>query len=275
MLRMRLLVTSFLLVATVVVSQEPKPASPEDQYRQAMGLLLAGNPNQSGRDQALTLLRAAASQNYVPAETALGTLYQDGTLIAPDAGQAILWFRKAADQGDWIAQFSLGRIYFFGLGTARDTTAAKKWFMQAAAAEDSGSSFFLGQLNDRDVANSPDYAEAAKWYRFSAERGNPFAQERLARLLLEGLGVKQNRPEAYAWLLVAVELGNNQAQSRLLSIDSDLGKTGADAARKQALEMHEHILGFTRKECAGWEGQYSNAPTPPPLNSQPFCRHSR
>lgn len=275
MLRMKLLVASLLLVATVVVSQEPKPASPEEQYRQAMGLLLAGNPSQSDRDQALTLLRAAASRNFVPAETALGTVYQDGILIAPDAGQAIFWFRKAADQGDWIAQFSLGRIYFFGLGTARDTTAAKKWFTQAAAAEDSGSSFFLGLLNDRDVANSPDYAEAAKWYRFSAERGNPFAQEGLARLLLEGLGVKQDRQEAYAWLLVAVDLGNNHAQPKLLSIESDLGKTGIDAARKQALELRERILAVTRKACAGWDGQYSDAPTAPPLNSQLSCRHSQ
>jgi TPR repeat protein len=147
--------------------------------------------------------------------------------------------------------------------------------MQAAAAQDSGSSFFLGLLNDRDVANSPDYAEAAKWYRLSAERGNPYAQERLAQLLLEGLGVKQNRQEAYAWLLVAVELGNSQAQPRLLSMESDLGQMGADAARKQALEMHERILGYTRKECAGWDGQYSNAPTVPPLNNQLSCRYSR
>ncbi|HEY2359663.1 MAG TPA: tetratricopeptide repeat protein [Candidatus Angelobacter sp.] len=269
---LRFFLTLILLVPMSLVSQEPKPAAAQDQYRQAMSLLLGSNANQSDQDQAVTLLRAAASQNYAPAQTTLGTIYQEGILVARDPSQAILWYRKAADQGDWIAQFSLGRIYFLGLGTARDIAVAREWFTQAAAAGDSGSAFFLGVLNDRDNGNSPNYAEAAKWYRFSAERGNPFAQERLARLLLEGLGVKQNRQEGYAWLLVAVEFGNRHAQIKLNSMESDLGKSASDAARKQALQMRDRILGYTRTDCAGWDGQYSNAPTAPPLSSQTSCQ---
>ena len=272
MFRMRFFPTLLLVAAVSLISQEPKPAAAQDQYRQAMSLLLGGNPNLTDRDQAVMLLRAAALQNYVPAETALGTIYQEGILTTADADQAIHWYLKAADAGDWIAQFSLGRIYFLGVVTARDTNTAKKWFSKAADTGDSGSAFFLGALNDRD-SNSPDYLEAAKWYRFSAERGNPFAQERLARLLLEGLGVKQNRQEAYMWLLVAAESGNNQAQTKLSSMEDDLGKPAADAVRKQALEMHERILVRTQTDCAAWDGQYGDAPTPPPLSTQPSCQH--
>lgn len=265
-------VAVLILLAPMALSQEPKPPAAQEQYRQAMSLLLAGNPSQSDRDRAVTLLRAAASKNYTPAETALGTIYQEGVLVAPDSTEAVYWYRKAADKGDWIAQFWLGKIYFLGLGTAPDVATAKKWFTQAVAAGDSGSAFFLGTLNDRDNNSSPDYAEAAKWYRLSAERGNPFAQEQLARLLLEGLGIKQNRQEAYMWLLVAVELGNSRAQIKLSSMESDLGKPAADVARKQALEMYERILGYTRTDCAGWDGQYGDSPTAPPLSSQLSCQ---
>lgn len=275
MLRIRLLTILLFFASASLVSQEPKRPTAQDQYQHAMSLLLTGNTNQSDRDQAIMLLRAAAAQDFVPAETALGTIYEEGVLTAPDTSQAILWFRKAADQGNWIAQFSLGRIYFFGVGIPRETMAAKKWFTQATASEDSGSAFFLGLLNDRDGGDSPDYSEAARWYRFSAERGNPFAQEKLARLLLEGLGTRQNRQEAYAWLLVAVELGNSQVQPKLLSMESDLGKTSADAAKKQALKMREHIFDYTRKDCSRWNGQYSDSPTPPPLSNQLSCQQNQ
>ena len=273
MIAMRFLLALILLASTALVSQEPKPQAVQDQYRQAMSLLLAGNPNASDRDRAVALLQAAASQNYAPAETALGTIYEQGILVTKEVSKAILFYSKAADQGDWIAQFSLGRIYFLGLGTAKDATAARKWFTQAAAAGDSGSAFFLGLLNDHDLGNPPDYVDAAKWYRFAAERGNRFAPERLAGLLLEGRGVQQNRQEGYAWLLVAVEFGNRHAQAKLDSMEGDLGKSGADAARKQALEMRDQILGYTRNDCAGWDGQYGESPTAPPLSNQLSCRH--
>jgi len=272
MITMKFLLTLILFAPASLVSQEPKPQAVQDQYRQAMSLLLAGNPNASDRDQAITLLRAALSQNYAPAQTALGTIDEKAILVTQEVSQAILFYNKAADQGDWIAQFSLGRIYFLGLGTATDTTAAKKWFTQASAAGDSGSAFFLGLLNDHDLGNPPDHVDAARWYRFAAERGNPFAQERLARLLLEGRGVKQNRQEGYAWLLVAVEFGNRQVQARLNSMEGDLGKSGADAAKKQALEMRERVLAYTRNACAGWDGQYGESPTAPPLSSQLSCQ---
>jgi hypothetical protein len=84
--------------------------------------------------------------------------------------------------------------------------------------------------------------------------------------------VKQDRQEGYAWLLVAVEFGNHQVQARLLSIESDLGKSAADAARKQALEMRERILGYTRNDCASWGGQYGESPTAPPLSNQLSCQ---
>jgi TPR repeat protein len=245
--------------------------TPEESYRRAMSLLLANNLNLTDRSEALNLLQSAADRNFAPAQTALGTAYERGTLGTPDVQQAIHWFTKAADQGDWIAQLSLGLIFFKGLTVVRDTSAAKRWFALGAASGDGASAFYLGRLFDEGGGSTTNYPEAIKWYRQAAEAGNPFAQERLAVMLLKGLGAPRNPHEAYVWLLVAVELGNHRALQPLQSMEADLGKTSADNARKLAMELRDRILGSIPRECSGWDGQYADSPTPPPLRSQALC----
>jgi TPR repeat protein len=232
--------------------------------------LLLSNASLTDHGDAAALLQSAADAGFAPAQTALATAYEHGSLGTPDIQLAIQWYTRAANQGDWIAQLSLGRILFRGSAVPRDTSAAKRWFVQAAASGDGASALYLGRLYDEGEATT-NYPEAAKWYRQSAEAGNPFAQERLALLLLKGLFGPSNKPEAYAWLLVAVEFGNHRALQELQSMESDIGKTGADAARRQALEMRDQILGKIARDCGRWDGQYADSPTPPPLRSQPSC----
>jgi TPR repeat protein len=250
-------------------------ATPQEQYRKAISLLLAGNNRQSDQDDAVNLLRTAAGSGYSPAQTALGTAYEQGFVVTQNTQQAIAWYKKAAEQGDWIAQFSLGRLYFSGTAVARDTAAAKKWFEAAAAdSRDGGSAFYLGLLYDQGQGAATNYAEAAKWYRQSADRGNPFAMEKLGLLLLKGYGpepAQKNREEAYVLFLTAAELGNHQVDQQLRSIEPDLGKNGADAARSKALDLRDRVDSYARMQCGGWDGQYGNPPTPPPLNLQPIC----
>jgi len=261
-----------LLFLAFALSVFALPASsPGEKYRKAMSLLVGNNPNLEDRNDAFNLLRSAADQGFAPAQTSLGTAYELGTLSAPDIQRAIDWYTKAANQGDWIAQFSLGRIYFSGVGVPRDATEARKWFAWAAISGDGGSAHYLGRLFDEGEP-AADYSQAAKWYRQSAEKGNPFAQERLGQLWLKGLVGSGSRQEAYAWLLVAVEFGNSHALQALQSMESDIGKSGADAARKQALEIRDRILGYRERACGQWDGQYADLPTPPPLELQFSCR---
>jgi len=272
-MRIRLLLFFFLVVS---ISRVALAATPEEQYRRAMSLLLAGNNDQTDKNDALNLLRLSADQGYFPAQTALATAYQRGFVVPQDIQQAIAWYKKAANQGDWVAQFSLGRIYFLGDQVARDSSAAKGWLEQAAGdPRDSGASFLLGLLYDEGQGTATDYRVAARWYRQSADRGNPFAMERLALLLLKGVAGGsglQNKEEAYILLLVAAELGNHRADLQLLSMERDLGKTGSDAARKKALDMRDRVLSYGRQNCGGWEGQFSSTPAPPPLDLQMQCQ---
>jgi TPR repeat protein len=250
-------------------------ATPQEQYRKAISLLLAGNNRQSDQNDALALLRASAVSGYSAAQTALASAYEQGFVLTQDTQQAIGWYKKAAEKGDWIAQFSLGRIYFLGGTVSRDTAMAKKWLELAAADErDSGAAFFLGLLYDAGQDTATNYKVAEKWYRQAAERGNPFAMEKLGLLLLKGVigepGPK-NREEAYIFFLAAAELGNHQVDQQLQSIEADLGKNGAEAARGKALDLLDRVYGYSRAQCSGWYGQYSSAPTPPPLALQPEC----
>ena len=252
-----------------------RAATPAEQYRKAISLLLAGNNRQSDQNDAVNLLRVAAGSGYSPAQTALASAYEQGFVLTQDTQQAIGWYKKAAEQGDWIAQFSLGRIYFTGGPISRDTTMAKKWLESAATdARDSGAAFYLGLLYDEGQGTATNYKVAEKWYRQAAERGNPFAMEKLGLLLLKGVIADpgpRNREEAYILFVAASELGNHQVDQQLQSIEADLGKNGADAARAKALDLRDRVGTYSRMQCGGWVGQYSSAPTPPPLTLQPEC----
>lgn len=119
------------------------------------------------------------------------------------------------------------------------------------------------------------YPEAAKWYQRAAEAGNPFAQERLGLLMVKGLFVPKGfiagRQEGYTWLLVAADLGNDSASKALESMQSDIGTTGVNTARRQALEIRDRILESRVKACAQWSDQYSAQPGPPPFDSLSAC----
>jgi len=269
-----IVVPIFFLLSIVQPFALPQTPGPEEQYRRAMGLLLTVNPAIQDRDDALNLFRAAAEQKLVPAQTALGTLYERGNLATQDIRQAISWYEKAANQGDWIAQLALGRIYFVGIGVSRDVSAAKKWLKMAADSGEAGSAFYLGLLNDEGQSTAVDFEEAAKWYRQAAEAGNPFAQQKLAMLLLKGMGMKRDAAQAYMWLLVASSFGNHGADNQLQSMQADLGTSGANSARTQAADLREQVLKkLGSGECKGWRGQFSEFPEPPPLSFQMACEN--
>ncbi len=270
----KILAPIFLLLcfASRPVFSQSQP--PEQQYKKAMGFLLTANPNLQDRDAALELLRSAARQDYVPAQTALGTIFERGNLAAQDIREAIAWYEKAANQKDWIAQLALGRIYFLGIGIARDTSTAKKWLQMAADGGDVSSAFYLGLLDDEGQGTAVDFAEAAKWYRQAAEAGNPFAQQKLGMLLLKGMGMKREPLQAYTWLLVASSFGNHGVDNQLQSIQTDLGFNDTNTARTQSVDLREQVLRkLGSSECRGWKGQFSEFPEPPPLSFQMTCEN--
>ena len=68
----------------------------------------------------ISALRAAAHDGDARAQNDLGTLFEDGRLVARDFGRAVFWYRKSAEQGYAEGQLNLGRMYRGGLGMERD-----------------------------------------------------------------------------------------------------------------------------------------------------------
>jgi TPR repeat protein len=246
--------------------------TPAEKYEQGMAFILLSTSS-TEQLQGVELLRSAASQGYGPAQTAMGTLLENGILLMPDAHQAVDWYKKSADQGDWIAQFSLGRLYLGG-AISRDTTEAKKWLALAAKAGSSGAAYYMGLLHDENQNVGPDFPTARKWYLQAAQLGNPFAQQRLAELLANGMGGERDRQQAYMWLLVSLELGNETAAALLPSLEFDIGQNGRDAARTQALGVIDKVLENRRAGCHGWKTEFLASPLPPSLARQQICERS-
>jgi TPR repeat protein len=254
------------------------PAHPEgtpaDKYQRAMSLLVL-NTDSSEQRQAVEILRSAAGDGYAPAQTAFATLLEGGALVNQDIQQALDWYKRAAQQGDWIAQLSLGRLYFAGNQIPRDTNAAQRWFEPAAQAGSSAAAFYMGLLHDENQNVNSDLAVARNWYRKAAELGNPYAQQRLAELLAKGLGGARDRQQAYMWLLVSIDLGNREAAPVLSSVESDLSKNERDAARQRAVELLSQLPRTGTPGCHGWQGEFTAAPLPPPLEQQAMCERHR
>lgn len=81
---------------------------------------------------ALAEWRPAAEDGHARAQYALGTLYNEGKGVAPDAALAAEWWRRAAARNHAQAQFALGVLYSSGTGVAKDNVAAHMWFSLAA-----------------------------------------------------------------------------------------------------------------------------------------------
>lgn len=259
-----------LLFSAITLRAQAAELSPPEKYQQAMALILLSSTT-TEQFQGLEMLRASASQGFGPAQTALATLLENGTFVMQDVRQAVEWYKKSAAQGDWIAQFALGRMYFLSGPIARDTAESKKWLTMAAAAGSSGAAFYLGLMHDENQDAGPDYAVARKWYRQAAESGNAFAQLRLAQLLAQGLGGERDRQQAYMWSLVSFQLGNDNAAALSQSLEFDIGQSGRDIGKAQALAVLDQVVENRTTGCHGWKGEFGRTPTAPPLARQQTC----
>ena len=84
----------------------------------------------------MTELRLAADQGDSDAQFYLGLMYDHGSGVPQDHGEAVRWYRLAADQGDTAAQFNVGVRHYNGLGVPQDYIAAHMWANLAAAQGD-------------------------------------------------------------------------------------------------------------------------------------------
>ena len=120
-----------------------------------------------------------------------------------------------------------------------------------------------------------DYTKAPAFFKVAAEQGLPAAQYFYARALKDGRGVTADRFNAYVWFIVALDAGYSSARADLTELDNggNLSRAQIDQAKGKARDLEQTVTrAVAAHGCTGWDGEFNEWPTPPPVKLQRFCR---
>jgi uncharacterized protein len=258
----------YLLLSPVAFAQTASLGLNAPQlYEKGLNNLMGIGSSRSDLN-AVDYFRRSAELGYPPAQVALGYLYDAGSVVSQDSGQAADWYKKAAKQDDRLADWLLGRLYHTGNGIPRDLSAAESWLQKAASQGDPFGQYLLGliKLERND-------SEAAEWFRKAAMQGLPQAQAHLGELFKQGQGVTADKFEAYIWLLVSFDAGNQTVSADLAALEGELGANRVDEAKSKARGLEQtSSRTVVSRGCSGRSGEFNLVPTPPPPDIQRFCR---
>ena len=257
-----------ILLALTSVVAFAQSSSPEALYERGMDAISGVGPSRND-PEGIDYFRRSADLGYGPAQIALGYYYETGTVITGDQGKALDLYRKAAAQGDALASWLAGRRYFLGNSVARDLDAAQKCLKPAAQQNNAFAAYYLGRIMaDRD------YNKAPALYKIAADQGLPQAQYFYAKTLKDGRGIPQDRFNAYIWFSIALDAHYTVASTDLAELDGggyfSLAQISEAKAKVRDLEQSV-IREVNSRGCSGWEGEFDEYPTPPPLILQRFC----
>jgi len=201
---------------------------------------------QAGQELAREVIaevKRMAHEGDVEAQFLLGSAYEDGLAVEPDAAASISWYAKAADGGhsvaiwnlayhaarqgdhdqaamyltraaeggDVVAMNDLGVSYSAGKGVPKNNEMAMKWYRKAA---DLG--LPLGMLNTGGLFEiQGDWDQAFHWYKKAAQAGQPDGMHNLAVCYFHGYGVARDRELADEWLHKAAAAGSDASKKAL------------------------------------------------------------
>ena len=121
----------------------------------------------------------AASKGHIPATSAMGDSYVNGTGVAQDYELARLWFSRAARAGNAYAQQNYAALLVEGLGGPQDTVSAVFWFQRAAEQENRMAAWALGRMYSAGTGVPKDEAMAIHWFEVAADMGSVNADREL------------------------------------------------------------------------------------------------
>lgn len=170
------------------------------QYLLAVSIYKQSKGNEREYLKAAEWYQKAAEQGYVPAQSALSRMYENGVGVKQDYEKAVFWSHEAcrltqqsAEQGDSDAQYRLGNMYTCGEpGLEKDVQTAVRWYKKAAALGHRDAQLHLGELYEKGKDVTQDYGEAIEWYEKAGAQGSIRALLRLGDLYTEGKGVERN-----------------------------------------------------------------------------------
>lgn len=164
-------------------------------------------------EKAVEHYKQAAQQGSGLAAYSLATMYDEGTGVNKDTGEAYDWYLRAADLGNARAQYNLGYMFKTGSDVVKqDPQKAIKWFTRAAEQGSARAQNYLGLMYQYGEGTSVNLQTAASWFLKAATQGHMFAQNNLGWLYLNGTGVNKDERAAVEWCGKAANQGYAQAQ---------------------------------------------------------------
>jgi hypothetical protein len=165
--------------------------------------------------RALVACEDEAKRGSVVAQRTVGTIYERGLGVNPNAPVAAQWYTKAADGGDAVAQFRLGSMLYSGTGIKKNEKMGITWLRRAADQQQLDAMYALAQALERGEGVKKNQSEALALFTRAAELGYPRAQTKLGSLHAAGDIVVHDDKLAVAWFRKAADQGFAEAQYRL------------------------------------------------------------
>ena len=165
--------------------------------------------------RALVACEDEAKRGSVAAQRTVGTIYERGLGVNPNAQVASQWYAKAADGGDAVAQFRLGSMLYSGAGIKKNEKMGITWLRRAADQQQLDAMYALAQALERGDGIKKNESEALALFTRAAELGYPRAQTKLGSLHAAGDIVVHDDRLAVSWFRKAADQGFAEAQYRL------------------------------------------------------------
>ena len=179
---------------------------------------LKGDGVSKDEQEGIRLLRLGVDAGLPRAKEAMGMFYFLGAFGLPkDYTQAFNWFKAAAQDNYPPAQYYLAECFRDGKGTQTNLVEAIIWFEQAASNNMPNAEVILGNyyfskgfselgitnhLTQSQLANA-NFAMGAEWLRKAANQNYLPAQMFLVFAYRDGAGVPKDSVEAYKWFVLS------------------------------------------------------------------------
>lgn len=194
--------------AAMVTMVKPVAERGEPKAQSMMGMLVAdGSVVDLKPDASVAWFKAAAAQGEPYALWAYGRALEEGHGVPKNPEEARRMYGLAWEKGSTFAAHRLGTIFFRGNNVKRDIPEGIRWYKLAAEHGDAIAAYQLGWIYTNKQGVPKDLAEGFKWNLQSARRGYPSAQIHVGDAYRDGSGLAKDPVEAFKWFALATYNG--------------------------------------------------------------------
>lgn len=165
--------------------------------------------------KALEWLEKAAYQNYGPALTQLGLLYETGQHVRQDNSKAATLYKRAVDQNYAPAMNNLAYLHKTASGVAFAPDKAIALYKHAITLKNTRAMLIFGHMHLHGLLMPQNTEEAFHFFKMAADLKDPDGLYQLGLIHELGETVPQNLQLAWNYYQQAAKLGDKRAEKRL------------------------------------------------------------